>query len=297
MNFFKLYIGDYQRDTAHLSLAENGAYLLMLQHYYATEKPLPKGPALHRMLRAVEKVERAAIDCVIAQFWTETEDGIINERALEEIRKSEHQKTVNREQGKRGGRPKKTERPTEQVTERITERETDSVIFKEPNDNPNHSHSHNHKSKAQAAREPDDPGRVITPLAELSTLARQHGISVAPLHPVVVEWHQGGCTPAILADAITLARDRKPAPEKLPPGYLTPIIADLIAGTMQVTTHETSTGNRTSSHRPSLAERADASVREFEAIEAARTSEQGADRLPVARNGFSLPAKMVVNDG
>lgn len=46
MNFFKLYIGDYQRDTAHLSVTEHGAYLLMLQHYYATEKPLPPGKAL-----------------------------------------------------------------------------------------------------------------------------------------------------------------------------------------------------------------------------------------------------------
>lgn len=128
MNFFKLYIGDYQRDTAHLSITEHGAYLLMLQHYYATEAPLPKGKALHRMLRAQDKVERDAIDTVAGRFWTESGAGLVNERAAEEIRKASHQRTVNRETGKRGGRPKQTER--------LTDSETDSVSETEPNNNP-----------------------------------------------------------------------------------------------------------------------------------------------------------------
>ena len=81
MNFFKLYIGDYQRDTAHLSIAEHGAYMLMLQHYYATESPLPTGKALHRMLRAQDKTERDAIDSIVAKFWNETSNGLVNERA------------------------------------------------------------------------------------------------------------------------------------------------------------------------------------------------------------------------
>ena len=86
MNFFKLYIGDYQRDTAHLSVTEHGAYMLMLQHYYATEKPLPTGKALHRMLRAQDKDERDAIDSVAAQFWSKTPEGLlVNERAADEI--------------------------------------------------------------------------------------------------------------------------------------------------------------------------------------------------------------------
>ena len=95
MNFFKLYIGDYQRDTAHLSLPEHGAYLLMLQHYYATERPLPTGKALHRMLRAQDKTERDAIDAVAAQFWTVTEAGLVNERADVEITKAGAQAETN----------------------------------------------------------------------------------------------------------------------------------------------------------------------------------------------------------
>ena len=96
MNWFKLYIGDYQRDTAALSVTEHGAYLLMLQHYYATERPLPTGKALHRMLRATEKVEREAIDSVAAQFWTQTPAGLVNPRADAEIAKAGAQAETNR---------------------------------------------------------------------------------------------------------------------------------------------------------------------------------------------------------
>ena len=95
MNFFKLYIGDYQRDTAHLSIAEHGAYMLMLQHYYATEKPLPSGKALHRMLRAQDKTEREAIDSVATQFWLTTDDGLVNDRADVEITKAAAQADTN----------------------------------------------------------------------------------------------------------------------------------------------------------------------------------------------------------
>lgn len=97
MNFFKLYVGDYQRDTAHLSITEHGAYMLMLQHYYATEKPLPSGKALHRMLRAQDKAERDAIDAVAAQFWTLTGDGLVNARADREIKKAGTQAETNRQ--------------------------------------------------------------------------------------------------------------------------------------------------------------------------------------------------------
>ena len=133
MNFFKLYIGDYQRDTGTLTLAEHGAYLLMLQYYYATETPLPTGRELHRLLRAESKQERDAIDRVASQFWELTETGWVNDRAWEEIEKGQKQRTTNQELGKRGGRPKKTESDTKKETESKTE----SVSKPKPNNNPN----------------------------------------------------------------------------------------------------------------------------------------------------------------
>jgi uncharacterized protein YdaU (DUF1376 family) len=130
MNFFKLYIGDYQRDTAHLSVTEHGAYLLMLQHYYATEKPLPIGKALHRMLRAQDKAEREAIDSVAAQFWRETVDGLVNDRADVEITKAGAQAETNRAIAQaREAKRKASRASNEQSTNRAT------------NDQPNHNHS------------------------------------------------------------------------------------------------------------------------------------------------------------
>ena len=61
MHYYSHYIGDYQRDTAHLTLLEHGVYRQLLDHYYATEKPLPSDlPSLFRITRAQRKAERQA---------------------------------------------------------------------------------------------------------------------------------------------------------------------------------------------------------------------------------------------
>jgi len=130
MNFFKLYIGDYQRDTAHLSVTEHGAYMLMLQHYYATEKPLPTGKALHRMLRAQDRAEREAIDAVAAQFWTTTADGLVNHRADAEITKAATQADTNA----RIAREREAKRKAKQIVPRT---EHESCSDRATNDQPN----------------------------------------------------------------------------------------------------------------------------------------------------------------
>lgn len=184
MNFFKLYIGDYQRDTAHLSVTEHGAYLLMLQHYYATEKPLPTGKALHRMLRAQDKTERDAIDTIASQFWRETEQGLVNDRADVEITKAGAQAETNRTIAQaREAKRKAAREGNEQSTNRAT------------NDQPNHSHSH---SQTLSSRDTESTSTTVapdpTPGARVCLALKAHGINGNPSHPMLLALIAAGAT-------------------------------------------------------------------------------------------------------
>lgn len=76
MNYWRRYPGDYQRDTNHLSLAEHGAYTLLLDAYYSTEKPLPPDvPSLWRICHATERHEKAAVEAVANEFFPLNGDG------------------------------------------------------------------------------------------------------------------------------------------------------------------------------------------------------------------------------
>lgn len=71
MNYYKHYMGDYQRDTGHLSLAQDGAYRRLIDHYYSTEQPLPAdAAALYRICGAMDKKEREAVLFVAESFFT-----------------------------------------------------------------------------------------------------------------------------------------------------------------------------------------------------------------------------------
>lgn len=138
INFYKHHIGDYQKKTAALTLAEHGAYLLMLHHHYGTEKPLPTGAALYRLLRSNTKADKAAIDRVVDQFWSKTDAGLVNGRVIEEISKAEGQRLHNQIVGKLGGRPKK-QKPEGLSNKNPTgyEMETKVVSETKPGNNPN----------------------------------------------------------------------------------------------------------------------------------------------------------------
>ena len=93
MNFYKRYMGDYGRDTAHLSLAEHGAYTLLLDHYYSTEQALPADPtSLFRICRAFDTAEQQAVLSVADAFFPVGDDGLRHSaRADRELRISREQ--------------------------------------------------------------------------------------------------------------------------------------------------------------------------------------------------------------
>lgn len=120
MNYYERYCGDYARDTSHLSLAEHGAYTLMLDVYYSTEKALPADLGLlHRMCRAITKIEQASVNRVADEFFPVGQDGLRhNRRADRDIAKALPRIAKARDNGGKGGRPKKnpagSEKPPEE---------------------------------------------------------------------------------------------------------------------------------------------------------------------------------------
>mgnify|MGYP001399035751 CR=1 FL=1 len=106
MNYYERHLGDYAKDTAHLSMIEHGAYGLLLDRYYATESGIPAAQA-HRLARARTEDERNAVDAVLDEFFVLIDGVWINHRAEEEIKKASARIKAAQENGKKGGRPKK----------------------------------------------------------------------------------------------------------------------------------------------------------------------------------------------
>lgn len=112
MNFYKRFIGDIQAKTGGLTLAEFGAYDRLLDHYYSTEQPVP-ADEVYRICRAMSGSEKAAVDKVLTKFFELGESGWSQSKADEVIAKALPLIEAARENGKKGGRPRKTENPTE----------------------------------------------------------------------------------------------------------------------------------------------------------------------------------------
>lgn len=80
MNYYKRHLGDYAKDTKHLSLLEHGAYTLLLDYYYATEKPIPDGRC-ERVAGASTEAERSAVQSVLREFFVLSDEGWSHGRA------------------------------------------------------------------------------------------------------------------------------------------------------------------------------------------------------------------------
>lgn len=68
MNYYERHIGDYLKDTAHLSLLEHGVYTRLLDVYYTREDGIPDDQAA-RLIGARSKDEREALKAVLAEYF------------------------------------------------------------------------------------------------------------------------------------------------------------------------------------------------------------------------------------
>lgn len=68
MNYYQRHIGDYLKDTAHLSLLEHGVYGRLLDVYYSRESGIADAEAA-RLVGARSEDERAALETVLNEFF------------------------------------------------------------------------------------------------------------------------------------------------------------------------------------------------------------------------------------
>lgn len=84
MNYYERHIGDYLKDTAHLSLLEHGVYGRLLDVYYTREAPIPAADVA-RLVSARSRDEKAALDAVLQEFFTLEGDAWRHARCDREI--------------------------------------------------------------------------------------------------------------------------------------------------------------------------------------------------------------------
>lgn len=109
MHYYKFNIADYRKDTGHLSTIEHGIFRQLIDWYYLDEQPIPlETQVVSRRLR-LGSDDLISLENVLSDFFQKTAKGYVHKRIEFEIREYHEQAEKNKANGKRGGRPKKTQ--------------------------------------------------------------------------------------------------------------------------------------------------------------------------------------------
>ena len=106
--YFPMYPDDYEADTAHLTLAEDGAYSRLLRLCWRTHGcSLPADRAwIYRRMRAASDEEKEVVDIVLGEFFTLRDGRFSNARLMKEwlAGNEAHERRV--KAGSKGGKSK-----------------------------------------------------------------------------------------------------------------------------------------------------------------------------------------------
>jgi uncharacterized protein YdaU (DUF1376 family) len=109
MHYYKFNIADYRKDTGHLSTIEHGIFRQLIDWYYLDEQPISlETQVVSRRLR-LGSDDLIFLENVLSDFFQKTEKGYTHKRIELEIREYHGKAETNKVNGKRGGRPKKTQ--------------------------------------------------------------------------------------------------------------------------------------------------------------------------------------------
>lgn len=225
-------------------MLEHGAYRLLLDRYYSTEAGIPAAQA-YRLARARSEEERQAVDVVLEEFFDLVDGVWINERAEEEIAGARVRIDAARQNGKKGGRPRKNPEGADSETQQKPSGfspGSDSETQQKAHQAPGTKHQapvNPLPSQAAAIPEPEVAREDVDAAAsdqthgracEIVALLRQRGAALTGSDPRVIEWALAGVSDAQLLTALERANERRHArasPAPINAGFLDAILTDI----------------------------------------------------------------------
>lgn len=255
MNYYERHIGDYLKDTSHLSLLEHGVYCRLMDVYYTREAGLPQQDVA-RLVGARSREEKAALESVLREFFTLDEGSgcYVQERCEREIarfrdkqakarRSADARWSAQRAESERnanaspnamrthseGNAPRA--RPQTPDTKPKNKEAAHSDVTIPGLDTPERA-----ACPVEEPPDPEPPPAQAPPAldgaqrrcVDIALLLRAQAVDATAHHPTVLGWVEVGASDDVLQAAVARARERKPA-GKLPLGYLDPIVRELLA--------------------------------------------------------------------
>ena len=108
MHYYQHNIGDFDKDTRHLSRVERSIYRDLIEYYYTIEKPLPLDlQVICRKIIAKSNEESTSVEQVLNEFFNETPIGWYHVRCEEELERFRCSTSQKSEAGKASAAKKK----------------------------------------------------------------------------------------------------------------------------------------------------------------------------------------------
>lgn len=191
MNYYERHIGDYLKDTAHLSLLEHGVYTRLLDVYYTREEPLPAAD-IARLIGARSKEEREALQAVLREFF----------RPDQEPPTAWLQPRCEVEIGRYGEKRRKAKASADarwSQTERNANASPNAMRSHSEGNAPSHQSPVTSHQGVHTASPPPTPTRAGSAVLRMKARGLTSGIS--PSHPKLLALLEAGVTDDELADA------------------------------------------------------------------------------------------------
>ncbi len=108
MHYYPFNIADYRKDTTHLKPLDHYIYRTLIDVYYLNEAPIPDRKSAVLKKLSLPESRMPHLEGVLTEFFQLVDGQWHHKRIDEDIEKYHRMIEINRINGAKGGRPKKT---------------------------------------------------------------------------------------------------------------------------------------------------------------------------------------------